>query len=129
MATATVPRNDVYLSILAGRVLTALADLAADSSAWSERIQKELESGIEYCQAIRAYPPNPAGGDSVQQHQALRRLATDDNQESPTKSQASDCSDAEALLSELLARSRKPEPAELRAAIKFFSKDVGYLGS
>jgi hypothetical protein len=130
MATATAPRNDVYFSILSGRVLTALADLAADSSAWSERIQKELESGVEYCRAIRAYQPAPAGG-RVGGQQALRRLAThaDDNRDSPAGRLASDCNEVEALLHDLLAKSRKPEPQELLAAIKFFVKDVGSLGS
>jgi len=130
MATATAPRNDVYFSILSGRALTALADLAADPSAWSERIQKDLESGVEYCQAIRAYQPTPAGG-RVGGEQALRRLATqaDDNLDSPAGRLASDCKKVEALLHELLAKSRKPEPGELLAAIKFFVKDVGSLGS
>jgi hypothetical protein len=128
MATATAPRNDVYLSILAGRVLTALADLAADSSAWSERIQKELESGIEYCEAIRAHCLTPPAGDRVEGHQALRRLATDDNQESSDGHMASDCDCVERLLRELLARSRQPESAQLLAAIKFFARDVGYTG-
>jgi|HubBroStandDraft_6_1064221.scaffolds.fasta_scaffold299220_1 hypothetical protein len=129
MATATAPRNDIYLSILAGRALTALADLAADSSAWSDRIQKELESGVEFCQAIRACQPNRPAGDRVGQQQAVRRLATEENQESPSGCLASDCDDVESLLGELLAHSRRPEPAELLSAIKFFIKDVGYLGS
>jgi hypothetical protein len=129
MATATAPRNDVYLSILAGRALTALADLAANSSAWSDHLQKELESGVEYCQAIRAYRHNPPVGARVEGQKALRRLATDDNQESPVRHLGSDCDQVERLLRELLAKSRKPEPAELLAAIKFFIRDVGYLGS
>jgi hypothetical protein len=125
MATAIVLHNDVHLSILAGRVLTALADMAADSSAWSERIQRELESGLEYCQAIRAYQANPPVGARVGRQQALRRLATGDNSESSAERTASGCDGVEALLRDLLAKSRKPEPAELLAAIKFFSKDVG----
>ena len=125
MATATVPRNDVYLSILAGRVLTALADLARDPFAWSERIQRELESGIEYCQAIRGYQPVSLAAGGVQGRQALRRVANDEGRERPETQPVSDCDDAEALLRDLLARSRQPEPAELLAAIKFFSKDVG----
>ncbi len=130
MATATAPRNDVYFSILSGRVLTALADLAADSSVWSERIQKDLEGGVEYCQAIRAYRPTPAG-DRVGGQQAVRRLRTeaDDNPEPLAGHPVSDCDNVEALLRALLARSRRPEPAELLAAIKFFVKDVGSLGS
>ena len=129
MATTTAPRNDVYLSILAGRALTALADLAVDSSAWSDRIQKELESGVEFCQAIRACQPNRPAGDRVGQKQAVRRLATEENQESPSGCPASDCDDVETLLRELLAKSRKAEAAELLAAIKFFTRDVGCQGS
>jgi hypothetical protein len=128
MATATAPRNDVYLSILAGRALTALADLAADSSAWSDRIQRELESGVEYCQAIRSCRPIPSVGARIEGHQALRRLATDDNQESLTEHLASNSECVETLLRELLAKSRQPESAQLLAAIKFFARDVGYPG-
>jgi hypothetical protein len=130
MAAAAAPRNDVYFSILSGRVLTALADLAADPSAWNERIQKDLESGVEYCQAIRAYQPAPdvvrVGG-----QQALRRLATqpDDNLDSPVQRLASDCDEVEDLLRGMLAKSREPRPGELLAAIKFFVKNVGSLGS
>src|SRR5271165_5856274 len=54
MATATAPRNDLYLSVLAGRAVTALADLSSDPSAWSERIENGLRDGIVYCQAVRA---------------------------------------------------------------------------
>jgi len=54
MATATAPRNDIYLSVLAGRAITALADLAAEPSAWNERIEKDLRGGIVYFQAVRA---------------------------------------------------------------------------
>ncbi len=129
MATATAPRNDVYLSILAGRALTALADLAADSSAWSERIQKELESGVEYCEAIRTCRVVPPVGGRVEGQSALRRLATADNRESSTERPTSDCEAVETLLRELLAKSRKAEAAELLAAIKFFTRDVGCQGS
>jgi hypothetical protein len=128
MATVTAPRNDVYLSILAGRALTALADLAANSSVWSDRIQKELESGVEYCRTIRTYQPNPSVSTHVEGHQALRRLATNENQESPAGHLVSDCDCVETLLGELLAKSRRPEPEELLAAIKFFTRDVGYPG-
>jgi hypothetical protein len=128
MATATAPRNDVHLSILAGRVLTALADLAADSDAWSERIREELESGMEYCQAVGACRAPAAVAGPVDLEQAVRRLAPDDNQQ-PARAVVPECLDVEGLLRDLLARSRRPEPAELRAAIKFFIKEVGYLGS
>ncbi len=128
MATATAPRNDVYLSILAGRALTALADLAADSSAWSERIQRELESGVEYCEAIRTCRAVPPAGGHIEGQSALRRLATEDSRESSTERPTSDCEAVEVLLRELL-KSRKAEAAELLAAIKFFTRDVGCQGS
>jgi hypothetical protein len=131
MATAAAPRNDdVYLSILAGRVLTALADLAADSSAWSERIEKDLESGVEYCQTLRVCRSAPSRARGGEQ-QDLRHLATqtDDGRDSPARRLDSDCKEVEALLLGLLARSHKPESEELLAAIKFFVKDVGSQGS
>jgi hypothetical protein len=128
MATATAPRNDVHLSILAGRVLTALADLAADSTAWSERIREELESGMEYCQAVGACRTPAVVAGPFDLEQAVRRLAPDDNQQ-PVRASVPQCLDVEGLLRDLLARTRRPEPAEIRAAIKFFIKEVGYLGS
>jgi hypothetical protein len=128
MATATAPRTDIYLSVLAGRALTALADLSANSSAWNDRIRSEIESGLEYCQVIHDYEPvRPATGRS-QGEQALRRLASDDNRESSAEHPPSECDVVETLLRELLARSRKPEPSELLTAIKFFSRDVGRQG-
>jgi hypothetical protein len=128
MATATAPRNDVHLSILAGRVLTALADLSADSTAWSERIQEELESGMEYCQAVSACRPTVVAAGPVDLGQAVRRLAPDDNKQ-PDRALVAECQGVEALLRDLLAQSRRPEPAEIRAAIEFFIREVGYLGS
>lgn len=128
MATATAPRNDVYLSILAGRVLTALADLAADSSVWSERTREELESGVEYCRAFRACEPAPPVGERVE-GLALRRLATEDARESTSAHLTSECEAVESLLRDLLSRSRKADAAELLAAIKFFTRDVGCPGS
>jgi hypothetical protein len=125
MATATAPRNDVYLSILAGRVLTALADLAENPAVWSDRIQKELQSGLDYCRAIQAYQTDLPVGGRVERQQALRRLATGDGLEPSAGRPAVGCDDVEALLRDLLDRSREPEPAELLAAIKFFSKDAG----
>ena len=55
MATATAARNDIYLSVLAGRAITALADLAGDPFAWNDRIERDLRGGISYCEAIRAH--------------------------------------------------------------------------
>jgi hypothetical protein len=128
MATAAAPRNDVYLSILAGRVLTALADLAADPAAWSGRIQKDLESGVEYCKAIRAHKPDVAGR-QAQGREALRRLAPHDVEDAPQRHKPSDCDDVETFLQELLARSGNANRDELLSAIKFFAKDAGSLGS
>src|SRR5271157_5857171 len=54
MATAIAPRNDMYLSVLAGRAVTALADLAGDPSAWNERVENGLRDGVVYCRARRA---------------------------------------------------------------------------
>lgn len=126
MATATAPRNDVYLSILAGRVLTALADLAA-GSAWSDRIQKELESGIAYCQTLRDGRTDLSTGTTAAGEHALRRLASgDSNRDSSSTQPVLECDVVEGILRELLNRpEKKMDKGDLLIAIKFFSKNVG----
>jgi hypothetical protein len=129
MATAVAPRNDIYLAVLAGRALTALADLAADPSAWNERIRKDLESGVAYCQAVCLYEPKVTQSGSADVQQALRRLTTDENiRESSTRDLAPECQVVEALLRGLLAKSRRPQMSDFLAAIKFFNKRVGHEG-
>ena len=43
MATATAPRNEVYLSLLAGRAVTSLIDLAGDPTIWNDRVERACE--------------------------------------------------------------------------------------
>lgn len=129
MAAATTPRNDVYLSFLAGRVLTALADLATDPGTWSEQIKKELLSGVEYCEIIRKSRPDLRQMYGGGGHQALRRLATKNGQQPSEEHAPSECDSVEQSLRDLIAQSRVLEPAEILDAIKFFAEDVGYLGS
>src|ERR1700683_5152055 len=73
MATATIPRHDLYLSVLAGRAVTALADLSGDPSAWSERVERGLRDGIVCCQAVRARAGRDLGSGSPEGRSALNR--------------------------------------------------------
>ena len=60
MATAAAPRSYVYLSLLAGRAITALADLAEEPKVWNDQIRKGLADGVEYCRAIGEAPDQRA---------------------------------------------------------------------
>jgi hypothetical protein len=122
MATATIPRNDLYLSVLAGRAVTALADLSGDPSAWSERIENGLRDGILYCQAVRARAARDLGF-SPEGRSVLRRsvggapaadlVPTDVRVESER---------IERFFSEVASRTHQPEVPELVVAIRFLRK-------
>ena len=123
MATATAPRSDVYLSLLAGRAITALADLAENPGAWNEEIKKGLEDGLAYCRAVRACG---VGSNAVSRRSryAFRRLATHAAVEPSTASTASKLRDIERLFTRLVARSRRSRTSNLVAAIEFLTKNA-----
>src|SRR5258707_15741933 len=125
MAAVPLPRSDVYLSLLAAKALTALADLASNPLAWNDRVKMGLESGIEYCRSCRpSLAPNhqkPSGGETRGfKRRAIHSGAT---QAAATANATSECARVQALLRQLLLRQRKPVMAELDAAINFFSTD------
>ena len=124
MATATAPRNDLYLSVLAGRAITALADLASDPSDWNNRIENDLRGGIRYCQAVRAQGGRALGKVPSGGWNALKRSV----EKSPETGASSTDTSAEServerFLSELVSnKERRPEMANLVAAIEFLGK-------
>jgi hypothetical protein len=129
MATATALRNDIYLSVLAGRAITALADLAEKPAAWNEQIRRGLEDGIEYCRAVGETSINPAAVDRRPGgRHSFKHLATHDGKESSVAGATSERKVVERLLTQLLSRSRKPRTADLIDAIEFFTKNVGDEG-
>jgi hypothetical protein len=123
MAAATIPRNDLYLSVLAGRAVTALADLSGDPSAWSERIENGLRDGIVYCQAIRARAGRDFGSSFSEGRSALRRSV---GSASAANSEPTDvCAESERIerfFAQIAARKHQPEVPELVAAIKFLRR-------
>lgn len=123
MATATVPRNDLYLSVLAGRAITALADLAGSPSTWNDRIERDLRGGIVYCQALRVQggrvPARVSSG-----WNALKRSVANASEAGVSSTDvAAEVERVEQYLSDLVSnRDRVPQMADLIAAIEFFGK-------
>lgn len=123
MATVPAPRSDVYLSLLAAKALTALADLAGNPAAWDDGIKTGIESGIEYCEACRtvlsrraAKTPNGPG---------FKRRAIDSGEIPSTISTPSECDRVKTLLSQILSGKRTAVMSELNEAIDFFSPNRG----
>src|SRR5271157_3890444 len=112
MATAIAPRNDIYLSVLAGRAITALADLASDRAVWSERIEKDLKSGIAYCVALRSRAGRVLRDSGSDGWNALKRSVQSNASTNSSSSDDTDQSErVERFLSELVASKRVPEVA------------------
>jgi hypothetical protein len=123
MATATVPRNDTYVSVLAGRAVTALADLAGDPSAWTPRIELGLRGGIAYCKTVRTQDFSDVSANTALGWVALKR-SVDDTQDGCALScdLSTESTEVERFFSLLLARERRAELTELVAAIQFLRK-------
>jgi len=120
MATAIAPRNEVYLSLLAGRAVISLLDLASDPSIWNDRVEIGLRDGIRYCQAVRAR--RDFGPGSPEAWSPLKR-SIEEPEACPTP--VSVCSESERVeefLSKVAARKHKPEIPELVSAIEFLRK-------
>jgi hypothetical protein len=123
MAAATAPRNDIYLSVLAGRAVTALADLAGDPSAWTPRIELGLRDGIAYCKTVRAQDGSDAIANTTLGWVALKRSVDDTHDEcAPSCDLGSESAEVERFFSVLLAREHRAELPELVAAIQFLRK-------
>lgn len=122
MATATAPRNDIYLSVLAGRAITALADLAGDPSAWNGRIEKDLRGGIVYCQALRSQGDRVLSKSSEGWNALKRSVGNAPDASSPSTDLSAESEKVERFLSELVSKKRTPEIPELVAAIEFLGK-------
>jgi len=124
MATATVSRNDIYLSVLAGKAITALADLADAPSVYDERIERDLRGGIAYCQAIRAQRGRILGRSPLGGWNALKRSVGNAPEGSSASADIStEAERVERFLSELVSsKGRTAEMAGLVAAIDFLGK-------
>ena len=122
MATATVPRNDLYLSVLAGRAITALADLSGDPSAWSARIEDGLRDGVVYCQAVRARAGRDLGFSPEGRSVLRRSVGGAPAADSVPADVRVESERIERFLSQVVSRTHLPEVPELVAAIRFLRK-------
>jgi len=122
MATATIPRNDLYLSVLAGRAVTALADLSGDPSAWSERIENGLRDGILYCQAVRVRAGRDLGFSPEGRSVLRRSVGGAPAADSEPTDVCVESERIERFFSEVASRAHRPEVPELVVAIRFLRK-------
>lgn len=123
MATATAPQKDMYLSVLAGRAITALADLAGGPAAWNDRVEKDLRGGILYCQAVRAQGGRVLGKVPSAGWNALKRSVENTPEARASSDISAEAGRIESFLSDLVSnKERTPEMAELVAAIEFLGK-------
>ncbi|MBZ5679018.1 MAG: hypothetical protein LAO24_02815 [Acidobacteriia bacterium] len=123
MATATAPRNDLYLSVLAGRAVTALADLAGNPTTWNDRIEKDLRGGIVYCQAVRAQGGRVLGKTSSGWNALKRSVGNASEAAASSTDISAEAERVERYLSDLVSNGdRAPKMADLVAAIEFLGK-------
>jgi hypothetical protein len=113
----------MYLSVLAGRAITALADLAGDSPVWNKRIERDLRSGIAYCEALRSQGGKVLGNVTPEGWNALKRSVPSSRDTSlPSVDINTESEKVERFLSELASRRRTPKISELAAAIDFLRR-------
>jgi hypothetical protein len=113
--------NDIYLALLAGRAVTALAKLARDPQLWTDQIEQDLRNGLSFCAELQvptehegAAPPVPEFGN------VLKRLSQ--FMPGPTFVSADEICAVTKMLGEWLNRERKPQTEDLSLAIDFFLK-------
>lgn len=116
------PRNQAYLSLLAGRAVTSLVQLAGNPSIWNDRVERGLRDGIRYCQVIRAHRGEGVRGDDSSARTPLRRSVEASNSASASMDVSTDSRRVESFLTEMLSRKRHPELPELVDAIEFLRK-------
>lgn len=122
MATAVAPRNDIYLSVLAGRAVTALADLAGNPSLWNERVEIGLRDGIAYCRALRARGGRLLSRNLAEGWDPLKRSIENTPDTGTSTDVRSESERVEHFLHQLASRKHAAEIPELVIAIEFLRK-------
>ena len=122
MATAIAPRSDISLSVLAGRAVPALARLSGNPSAWDERIEDGLRSGIMYCRALRARGGRILRASSSDEWSPLKRSVEGNSDATGLIDIRAASEDVERFLNRIASREHTPEIRELVAAIDFLRK-------
>ena len=123
-AASATPRRDMYLTVLAGRAVTALGRLATDTSAWNEEIESGLRDGISYCRAVRLKAPAVLNGATFEKStSALKRSVEDLTEHSLATDEISAESErVEEILRQVISRQCTPDLRELMLAIEFLRK-------
>jgi hypothetical protein len=122
MATAVAPRNDLYLSVLAGRAVTALADLAGNPLVWNERVENGLRDGIVYCQVLRLPGGRFLARRLPEARNPLKRSVEHSLDSATWTNVQAESKRVEDFLTRLVSREYRPEIRELALTIEFLRK-------
>lgn len=119
LATAS---NDVYLSLLATRAITGLAQLAKDPGRWDDKVEEDLKKGMTFCESLDTGTESPTAKQN-DHLKLLRKLTASLGPVTRTLYVSpEEIRQTKSYLSELLQRTREPKLNELINSINFFSK-------
>jgi len=117
---AVAASNDIYLALLAGRAVTALAKLAADPRGWTDETTQDIRDGLAFCEAVS--DTERAADDRIPEFaQALKRL-TAGVMAAEARVSRDEIDRTTVYLKELLAGERQPLADELSRVMDFFSR-------
>ena len=127
MLVRTDSRNDVYLSLLAGKAVTGLADLADDPHDWNQHTADYLNSGIHFCALIRL-PDNEVTrkdrdiSPELAEFARLLKRVTSEYKGAEIQVSAQETDSVQAYLARLLKREVSANTPDLLQAMNFFIK-------
>ena len=117
---AVAASNDIYLALLAGRAVTALAKLASDPRSWNDETTQDIRDGLAFCEAVS--DTERAADERIPEFaQTLKRLTAGVvPAEAPVSRDEVDRTTV--YLRELLEGKRQPLTEELSRAVDFFCR-------
>ena len=132
MRTSTT-NDDVYLSILASRAVTALAKLAENPDQrpdeWPVAIKSDLEKGLAFCESVSGQDATAAQDAEEPLGPILRRLTAEmSTMRSGIRVADDEIRSKKEFFKQLVALERRPSLQEITDAINFFlAATSGYV--
>jgi len=127
----TTTNGEVYLSILASRAVTGLAQLADHLDGWTPAIAADLSKGIAFCDSLseQVNVPVPNAKTPEQLAKIMRRLTTEMSGMKASISVPQDeIRSKRQFLQLLVDHQKEPTLQEISEAINFFfSATSGYI--
>jgi len=121
---ATVTPSEIYMSLLAGRAVTGLAQLATAPLTLNSEIRHDLQEGIKFCEFIRQRPDDGIKGSSIEQFEPILKRLTAELTEirGATLVSPDEAESTKKYLLDLVSATRTPTIPDLVEALNFFFK-------